>query len=52
MLAFPVELVLGKLSVAEIQRGLVAQAVWILLGFGLLSLVWGRGAKRYAAVGS
>ena len=52
MLAFPVELVLGHLSVVEIQPGLVAQAVWILLGFGLLSLVWGRGAKRYSAVGS
>ena len=52
MLAFPVELLVGQLSPREIQQGLLAQLVWILLGFGLLTLVWARGAKRYSAVGS
>jgi ABC-2 type transport system permease protein len=47
-----VELLVGQLSPREIQQGLLAQLVWILLGFGLLTLVWARGAKRYSAVGS
>ena len=52
MVAFPVDLLLGKLTWEETIEGLVAQAVWSLLALGLLSFVWKRGVKAYAAVGS
>ncbi len=52
MVAFPVDLVLGKLTQAEAVEGLVIQAAWSLLALGLLSTVWKRGVKAYSAVGS
>lgn len=52
MLAFPVELFLGRLTVEEAVHGLCMQAVGLTLALILISLVWGRGAKRYSAVGS
>ena len=52
MLAFPVELLLGRLSPDQALRGLLVQAAWTGAGLGLLALVWGRGVKRYSAVGS
>ena len=52
MVSFPVELFLGRLTPDEALAGFAAQGLWLLLGWGLLGLVWGRGVKRYAAVGS
>ena len=52
MVAFPVELFLGRLTPEQTLNGLAAQAVWLLLGWGLVALVWSRGAKRYSAVGA
>lgn len=52
MVAFPVDLLLGKLTWEETVEGLVAQAVWSLLALALLSVVWKRGVKAYSAVGS
>ena len=50
--AFPVELVLGRLTDAEITDGLIVQAIWLAVGLVLHRLVWWRGVKRYSAVGA
>jgi viologen exporter family transport system permease protein len=52
MVAFPVELLLGRLSPDEALAGFAAQALWIALGFGLLTLAWRAGIRRYSAVGA
>ena len=51
MIAFPVEVVLGKLSPTEIVIGIGVQVVWLLGMIGLLRLVWMLGLRRYGAVG-
>jgi ABC-2 type transport system permease protein len=52
MLAFPVELLLGRLSGAEIALGLLVQLVWIAIALALMRIVWARGVRRYSAVGA
>ena len=52
MLAFPVELLLGRLSPDEAVRGLGAQLLWALASLGLLALLWRSAVKRYSAVGA
>ena len=52
MVSFPVELFLGRLTVDQALNGFAAQGVWLLLGWGLLGLIWASGVKRYSAVGS
>jgi ABC-2 type transport system permease protein len=52
MIGFPVELLLGRLTLAEALTGLGAQVAWLLLGFVLLRLVWRAGVRNYSAVGA
>ncbi len=52
MIAFPVELLLGRLSPADALIGFAAQAAWILLSLGLLAVIWRAGIRRYSAVGA
>ena len=52
MMAFPVELVMGRLSAQQALHGFAAQAAWVGAGLGLLALVWRRGLKQYGAVGA
>jgi ABC-2 type transport system permease protein len=52
MLGFPVELVLGKLSVTQALIGLGAQAVWLGISLALVRLVWRAGVRIYSAVGA
>ena len=52
MVAFPAELFLGHLTPVDAMEGLRMQGLWLLLGWAVLALVWRRGVKRYAAVGS
>ena len=52
MLAFPVELVLGRLTPADLWLGLAAQLGWILVALGVLTLVWRVGVRQYTGVGS
>ena len=51
MIGFPVELILGRLSVVDAATGLLAQLVWILLAGLLLRTVWRAGVRVYSAVG-
>lgn len=49
---YPVELLLGRLGSAEAVSGFFVAGLWILLLFGLSRLLWSRGIRRFAAVGS
>jgi ABC-2 type transport system permease protein len=52
MIGFPVELLLGGLTPAQALAGFAAQVIWILLGLGLVRLVWRAGVRSYSAVGA
>jgi ABC-2 type transport system permease protein len=52
MVAFPVELLMGRLSPDEAIHGIGMQLLWIVIGFGVMQLSWTRASKRYAAVGA
>ena len=51
-LGFPVELVIGRLSPAEIATGFALQTLWIAAFGGLALLLWRRGLRVYGAVGA
>jgi len=51
-LGFPVELVIGRLSLVEIATGFALQALWIAGFGGLALLLWRRGLRAYGAVGA
>lgn len=50
--AFPVELLLGRLSPSAALLGVAAQVGWLAVGVLVLRAVWARGIRRYAAVGA
>jgi ABC-2 type transport system permease protein len=52
MLAFPVELGLGRVPEAQIPLGLAAQAFWLVAGIVAFRLIWARGIRSYSAVGA
>lgn len=52
MLAFPVEVLMGRVPLESLGWGLLAQGVWTILGVVVVKLVWQAGIKRYAAFGS
>ncbi len=49
---FPIEVLIGQLSPAEVAAGLAMQAAWTLLGLLLVALLWRSGVRRYSAVGN
>lgn len=51
VLAFPIELAMGRLSIAEIVGGFVAQALWLIGVMPILVIMWRIAVKRYGAVG-
>ena len=51
MVGFPVEVLTGQLSAAEIGLGLASQAGWLALALLLARGLWQRGIRRYTAVG-
>jgi ABC-2 type transport system permease protein len=52
ILAFPVELMQGRLTPQEAIFGFGMQIFWIAVAVTVLSFVWRAGIKQYAAVGS
>ena len=52
MLAFPVELLMGRLTPDQVVEGFGIQALWIGLGWLTVHLVWSRASARYSAVGA
>jgi ABC-2 type transport system permease protein len=51
LISYPINLVMGRLTFNEALTGLGAQAIWLLISYFLLKLVWRAGVKVYAAVG-
>ncbi len=51
MIGFPVEVLTGNLSAADIQLGFVFQLGWLIFTAGLFALVWQKGVRQYSAVG-
>ena len=49
---FPVELLLGRLTRAQILTGFAAQAAWLLAGALLVRVAWRVSVRRYSAVGA
>jgi ABC-2 type transport system permease protein len=52
LIGFPVDVMLGKLSAAELLRGFGVQVLWTLVFIGTRQLAWRQGLKRYSAVGA
>jgi ABC-2 type transport system permease protein len=51
MIGFPVELLTGHLSPAEIVLGFSIQVGWLLAAVILYRVVWRNGLRHYSAVG-
>ncbi len=51
-LYFPVSIYMGKVSGAELARGLVLQVSWVLATYLVARFAWGRGIQKYSAVGA
>lgn len=51
-LSFPIEIILGRLSIGQIALGFVVQAMWIAAFFLVFRLMWKRGLRHYGAVGA
>ena len=49
---FPIELILGKLSTAQIVESYMIGFVWLTAAILLFNVIWRNGVKRYAAVGA
>src|SRR5512137_2456549 len=46
---FPINALVGQLTPAELLGGLGMQALWIVIGIGLVNLVWHYGIQRFSA---
>ncbi len=51
MLGFPVEVLTGQLSPAELWTGFMFQAGWLLVTLILFAAIWRLGIKHYSALG-
>jgi ABC-2 type transport system permease protein len=48
----PVEIMMSKLSLSEVLRGLGIQCIWVAIFIATHRLLWFRGLKHYSAVGA
>jgi len=49
---FPIQLILGKLSGAQILHGYTMGVIWLTVSIVVFNWVWRNGVKRYSAVGA
>ena len=52
LIYFPIQLILGKLSAAQIGQGFLMGGIWLSIAVVIFNLVWRNGVKRYSAVGA
>jgi len=52
LLYYPIQLILGKLSNAQIVQGYVMGGIWLVVALFLFNWVWRNGVKRFSAVGA
>lgn len=49
---YPIQLILGKLSVEQIIQGYVMAGAWLVISILFFNWVWRNGIKQYSAVGA
>src|SRR5215204_5040649 len=47
LIYFPIQLILGKLSSAQITQGFTMAGIWLVISLTLFKWVWRNGVKRY-----
>jgi ABC-2 type transport system permease protein len=52
LIYFPIQLILGKLSTAQIVQGYVVGVIWLTIAITIFNWIWHNGVKRYSAVGA
>ena len=52
LIYFPIQVILGKLSSAQIIQGYVTGIIWLVVTISIFMWVWRNGVKRYSAVGA
>jgi len=52
LIYFPIQLILGKLSTAQIIQGYVMGIIWLVVSITVFNWVWRNGVKRFSAVGA
>jgi viologen exporter family transport system permease protein len=52
LIYFPIQLILGKLSSAQIIQGYVVGTIWLIVAISIFTWVWRNGVKRFSAVGA
>ncbi|HMB23892.1 MAG: ABC transporter permease [Chloroflexota bacterium] len=52
LIYYPIQLILGKLSSAQIVQGFVVGLIWLVIASLAFNWIWRNGIKRYSAVGA
>jgi ABC-2 type transport system permease protein len=52
LIYYPIQLILGKLSNAQIVQGFTMAGIWLVISIALFNWVWRNGVKRFSAVGA
>lgn len=52
LIYFPVQLILGNLTDAQILQGFVSGLIWLTVSIVIFNVIWRNGVKRYSAVGA
>ncbi len=52
LIAYPIDLISGRLTPSEALIGLGAQILWLIIGYFFFRIVWRAGVRIYAAVGA
>lgn len=52
LMYFPIQVILGRLSSAQIVQGYIVGVVWLLIAIFAFRWVWRNGVKQYSAVGA
>jgi ABC-2 type transport system permease protein len=52
MIAFPVDVALGRVAPSDVALGFGAQLAWIAIALLVLRVTWTAGTRRYSAVGA
>jgi ABC-2 type transport system permease protein len=50
--AFPIEALIGQLTTAQLLAGLGMQALWVVIGWLLVQLIWRAGVRHFSSVGN
>jgi ABC-2 type transport system permease protein len=52
LIYYPIQIILGKLSQAQIVQGYIVGGIWLIVSIVVFNLIWRNGVKRFSAVGA